>query len=440
MTPLSSNHSYRLTKKQGIFLNVRPVKRLQGRIHLPASKSYTIRALLIAAREGVSHIKHASDCEDAIIALKVAQGLGASVSCKDHVWIVKASGLKVGSKVFSVGESGTTLRFLLALLALYTHKAKVVGKGTLVGRPNMHLCETLRRQGMDIRGWGKKESVPIVFNGGALQGGRVLVDGSLSSQFISALLIALPTLDTDSRIILTGKEVVSQDYIQMTIQILAMAGIVIKRLSAREYVIKGGQKFKGLKNFYVPSDYGLMAFAMGAAALLPSHVLLQGNLDDKLIQSDGHIFGFLRRMGVDFEKTSRAIKMKGPFDLKGGVFSLKSCPDLVPIMSVLALFAKGKTKLVGIHHARAKESDRISDLRKELLKVGACVTETHDALIISPHPAYKRGALLDSHHDHRLAMAFTVLGAKIGCRVKGIESSRKSYPSFVNDMKALGVL
>ena len=145
-----------------------------------------------------------------------------------------------------------------------------------------HLCETLRTAG----GWmsrdaGEKESVPILFNGGELSGGRVLVDGSLSSQFISALMIALPTLEADSRIVLTGKEMVSQDYIQMTIEILARAGIVIKRLSAREYTIKGRQKFKGLKNFYVPSDYGLAAFAMGAAALLPSDVILLGNLDDR---------------------------------------------------------------------------------------------------------------------------------------------------------------
>ena len=405
-----------------MILNILPVSRLQGRIHLPASKSYTIRALLIAARGGVSQIAHASQCEDALVASKIAQAL------------------RIAPQIFSVGESGTTLRFLLPLLALYTHKAKVVGKGTLVGRPNTHLCETLRRQGMDIRGWGEKESVPIVFNGGKLRGGRVLVDGSLSSQFISALLIALPSLDTDSRIILTGKEMVSQDYIRMTIEILAKAGIVIKRVSPREYAIKGGQEFKGLKNFYVPSDDGLAAFAMGAAVLLPSDVLLQGNWDEGLVQSDGRIFEFLRRMGVDFEKTNRAIKIKGPFDLKGGVFSLKDCPDLVPIMSVLALFAKGRTKLVGIHHARAKESDRVSDLRKELLKVGACVSETKDALTIKPRAVYKNGQLLDAHHDHRLAMGFTVLGAKIGCRVKGIESSRKSYPAFVQDMKALGVL
>ncbi len=422
-----------------MILNVRPVKRLQGRIHLPASKSYSIRAFIIAARGGISQIKHASECDDAVVALKTTGTLGASVRNKGGSFTIKASVSNAPSKTFSVGESGTTLRFLLPLLALYTHKAEVRGKGTLVGRPNAHLCETLRRQGMDIRGSGKKESVPIVFSGGELSAGRVLVDGSLSSQFISALLIALPSLKTDSRIVLTGREMVSQDYIRMTVEILARAGIVVKRLSEREYAIKGGQTFKGLKNFYVPSDYGLAAFMMGAAALLPSDVFLRGNLDDSLIQSDGHIFEFLRRMGVDFEKTSRAIKIKGPFDLKGGVFSLKNCPDLVPVMSVLALFAKGKTKLVGIHHVRAKESDRVSDLRNELLKVGACVTETDDALIIEPRLPLKRGSLLDSHHDHRLAMAFTVLGAKIGCRVKGIESSRKSYPAFVQDMKALGI-
>lgn len=140
-------------------LDVRPVLRLQGRIHLPASKSYSIRAYIIAARGGVSQIKHPSDCEDAIVASQVARKLN------DHP-------TSRGWEKFSVGESGTTLRFLLPLLALYIHKAKVVGRGTLVGRPNNHLCETLRRQGMDIKGSGKKESVPIVFNGGLLRGGK----------------------------------------------------------------------------------------------------------------------------------------------------------------------------------------------------------------------------------------------------------------------------
>ena len=421
-----------------MILNCLPVKRLLGRIDAPASKSYTLRAFIIAARGGSSQILHPSDSEDAIVALETAKALGAAVTPNKSGYVFKASAAKAKSKTFSVGESGTTLRFLLPLLALHTSQARVKGRGTLVGRPNGPLCETLRRQGVDVRGSGSKESVPIVFKGGELCGGRVLVDGSLSSQFISALMIALPGLSGDSRLILTGQRLVSVDYIQMTLEILARAGIAVRKVSAREYVIKGGQAFKGLRKFDVPSDYGLAAFAMAAAALLPSDVALRGNWDNQLVQSDGHILQYLRSMGVRFKNTSREIKIRGPFDLKGGVFNLKNCPDLVPIMSVLGLFARGKTRLVGIGHARVKESDRISDLRRELLKVGAGIWETSDALTIESRTTYKSGMLLDSHHDHRLAMAFTVLGLKIGCRVKGIESSHKSYPAFVSDMKSLG--
>ena len=346
---------------------------------------------------------------------------------------------KSSSQTFQVGESGTSLRFLLPLLPLHTQAAIVKGQGTLVGRPNHHLCEALRRQGIDIRGQGKSESVPIVYKSGALQPGSIRIDGSLSSQFISALLIALPRLNQDSRITITGKTLVSSDYIVMTRQILAKAGIKITGRGARTILVKGNQRFKGLKNFQVPSDYGLAAFPMAAAALLPSRVQLNGYFTDDFIQADGHILPFLRRMGVRFEKKGKAITMQGPFQLKGGTFSLKDCPDLVPIMAVLALFAKGRTRLTDVHHARAKESDRLGDLRKELLKVGARITENPDGLTIEPQPLYKPNQTLDPHHDHRLAMAFTVLGLKIGCKVKDIQCTAKSYPAFVKHMKILGM-
>ncbi len=403
-----------------MILNVKPASSLKGKIQLPASKSYSIRALIIEAF-GQSQIKNASNCDDALMARQTAKALTRK------------------AKIFSVGESGTTLRFLLPLLPFYVKKAIVKGKGTLIGRPNAHLCQTLRDCGMDIQGDGPKESVPIIFKGGQIKGGLIKIDGSLSSQFISALMIAAPHLTVDSRIIITGKEMVSTDYIVMTYQILSKAGIHIKRLTDREYLIKGNQKFKGLKNFTVPSDYGLAAFSMAAATLVPSKIILAGHLKNDLIQSDGYILEFLKKMGVAFKKTDTAISIEGPFKLKGGVFSLKNCPDLVPIMAVLALFAKGQTKLIDVFHARAKESDRISDVRSELLKVGADVKETSNALVITPRQSYKTGQLLDSHHDHRLAMAWTVLGMKIGCCVDGIESCRKSYPNFVKDMKSLGL-
>ena len=409
-----------------MILDVKPVRALQGVVELPASKSYTIRSFFIGVYARHSSIRNASDCDDA----EVSRILQKALSKK--------------AEVFYVEESGTSLRFLLPLLSFLGHPAVVKGKGTLVGRPNHHLCAALRRQGMDIRGTGPKESVPIVYKGGLLEAGTIRIDGSLSSQFISGLMIALPRLEADSRIVVTGK-MVSNDYITMTRRILSKAGIEIKiedrssKLEGKEYFIKGNQQFKGLRNFRVPSDYGLAAFPLAAALLVPSKVVLKGNFDRAWPQSDGHIIGFLKKMGGRFTHTDRSITIKGPSSLKGGVFNLKDCPDLVPVMAVLSLFARGRTKLTGIGHARLKESDRLSDLRKELLKVGAKVSETKDTLVIDPKVSYKRGQVLDPHHDHRLAMAFTVLGLKIGCKVKDIQSCAKSYPVFVRDMKHLMV-
>ena len=188
----------------------------------------------------------------------------------------------------------------------------------------------------------------------------------------------------------------------------------------------------------IPSDYGLAAFLLAAASLIKSDVTLTGHFNKNLVQADGAILGFLRKMGVKFKQTRSAISVKGPYVLKGGEFSLRNCPDLVAIMAVLALFARGKTCLKDIHHARAKESDRISDLRKELLKVGAQVKEGRGDLTIYPKDKYNANVVLNPHQDHRLAMAFAVLGLRLGVAVKDIECTRKSYPGFVRDFKKLG--
>jgi 3-phosphoshikimate 1-carboxyvinyltransferase len=207
--------------------------------------------------------------------------------------------------------------------------------------------------------------------------------------------------------------------------------------SQREFFVPGRQTFRGLGSFHVPSDWGLAAFFMASSALLPSDVTLKGYFDDKMVQSDGAILGFLKKMGLKMTRTPKSLKIKGPFRLKGGTFSLKNCPDLVPIMAVTAMFAEGVTRLTDIGHARVKESDRISDLRAELLKVGADISEKTDELIIRAKASYKSGVELDPHHDHRLAMAFAVLGLRVGVTVKDIECTSKSYPGFVQDFTSL---
>ncbi|MCA9406600.1 MAG: 3-phosphoshikimate 1-carboxyvinyltransferase [Candidatus Omnitrophica bacterium] len=420
-------------------LTVKSVSKLKGKVRLPASKSYSIRAFMIAACGGQSVIKHSSNCDDALVSMRVAQQLGAKIKASaQRSYNVDARVQKAAASVIRVRESGTVLRFVLPLLALHEKSFQVVGQGTLVGRPNTFLNQALRKMGVDIKGQGTKESVPIHVRGGKLKGGEVSIDGSLSSQFISALLITAPRLSQDLNLTLTGKKLVSTDYITMTLQVLKKAGIDIQKQSPRSYKVKAGQKFKGLKNFTVPSDYGLAAFLLAAGALVDSNIKLDGHLKDDLVQADGHIVPLLRKMGVRFQKTNTSIHIKGPFNLKGGQFSLKDCPDLVPIMSVLALFAKGKTRLYNIQHARAKESDRISDLRKELLKIGADVRETKNELIIVPQPCYKENVELDPHKDHRLAMSFAVLGLKLGVTIKDIECTHKSYPDFVRDFRTIG--
>lgn len=422
-----------------MIVKVIPSQKLKGQIFLPASKSYSIRAFIIAACGGVSKIVDPSDCDDAKVSMRVAKALGSKiVKIGENSWEVVSNTKKRLPLKIDVGESGTALRFLLPLASFRGDSVLINGKGTLKGRPNMFLTQVLRNMGANIKGTGSNESIPIKIINGYIKTGNITIDGSLSSQFISALIIACPRLIEDTTLILEGKRIVSSDYITMTMQVLKKCGIKIEKKSQRKYMIAGNQQFKGLKNFLVPSDYGLAAFTVAAAALVYSDVVLKGAFCDGLLQADGHIVSLVKRMGVRFVKTSKVIKIKGPFALKGGNFNLKDCPDLVPIMSILALFAKGRTRLYGIKHARAKESDRISDLRKELLKIGAKVEEKTDEMIIYPQEEYKKNCSLDPHNDHRLAMSFAVLGLKIGVSVKNMECCSKSYPQFLRDIQSLG--
>jgi len=419
-------------------LTVQPAQCLKGSVQLPGSKSYSIRAFIIAACGGTSSLIHPSDCDDAMVALHVAKSLGASVHKTKSGYRLKAQARPVDLKNINVQESGTVLRFILPLAGLYGKPARITGEGTLHGRPNTFLTRTLRKMGLDVRGSGAVESVPLVIKKGRLHGGAFTINGSLSSQFISALLISAPRLQEDTHLSISGP-IVSADYITMTRSILNKAKVRVHAKGPRQFFIPGRQTFKGLGSFHIPSDLGLAAFLLGAASIVDSRVTLKGNFGEGLIQADGYILAFLRTMGARFSKSKNGIKLNGPFALRGGTFSLKSCPDLVPIMAVLALFAKGKTRLTDIAHARAKESNRISDLRKELLKVGADIREKRGELIINPAASYKKNVLLDPHKDHRLAMAFAVLGVKLGARIKDMECVSKSYPAFVKDMKSLGI-
>ncbi len=419
-------------------LTVTPASSLRGSLNLPASKSYTIRAFLIAACGGYSTIKFPSDCDDAKVARRIAQQLGAKIHfAKENVYSVEAKGVHPRGRIFRVQESGTVLRFLLPLLAFQGQSFIVTGSKTLVGRPNHLLLKTLRSMGSCIKGVGPRESVPIAIQESCLKKSVVKIDGSKSSQYISALLIASALWGRKVTIEVTGPQPVSLTYLTMTEQILKRTGIRFIKKGKRRYHIAPYQKFEGLGTFRVPSDWGLAAFFLVAGVLVKSRLTMKGNFDKRFIQADGAILHCLRKMGIFLKVTSRSVKINGPQELTGGEFCLKDAPDLVPIMTIASLFAKKATRLHGIGHVRLKESNRITDLRKELAKIGACIKESRDSLTIFPKENYKSNCLLDSHKDHRLAMAFAILGLKIKTRVKDMGCCRKSYPDFVEHLKKI---
>jgi 3-phosphoshikimate 1-carboxyvinyltransferase len=422
-------------------LFIKPASGLKGNINLPPSKSYSIRAFIIASLGGTSEIINPSDCEDVKSARLACQKLGARIANSPrNSWLVEGiNGNYDFSSRIDVGESGTALRFLLSVLALTRNRITVKGRGTLINRPNHYLVQALRKQGAKIRGRGKSECLPLRITPGQMRAGVIEIDGTLSSQFISSLLITCPNLKEDSLIEIKGNYVVSRPYIEMTRQVLEKSGVKTICRNPRQYLVRGRQRFKGLKKFIVPDDYGLGAFFMVAACLLKSKVTLKKNSRDNFVQADRKIIPLLKKMGAKIKISPDKLVIEGPAQLKGGSFCLRDCPDLTPVMAIAALFAKGKTRLYGISHIQTKESDRISCLRQELLKIGTRIQGGHDDLVIDPRPRLKARARLNPHNDHRLAMAFSILGLKLGAIVEDVECVAKSYPGFFKDLKKINV-
>ena len=421
-------------------LVLKPNLSLSGKISAPASKSYSIRAVFIASLGKKSTIKNLSLCDDVEASINVCRQLGAKIKFlnKSSCMISGVEGKIKFPKTFNVKESGTTLRFLLSIASLTKNNTKILGSGTLNSRPNKPLIDVLKKQGAKISGTGKNHCTPINVKKGSLKGGRIVIDGRLSSQFISSLLILGPFLSKDSIVKIKGSCLVSNPYIDMTILSLKKAGIHVKKSNSREFKVRGNQKYKALKNFNIPGDYGLGAFFMVASAINNCKIYFNNLKKDDFVQADMKILPMLKSMGVKYKISKSGLTILKSSKIKGAKLFCRDCPDLVPILSVLALFANSKTEIYGIEHTRTKESNRISDLRVELEKVGARIKETRGSLIIYPNCKLITGKTLNPHNDHRLAMAFCILGLKIGVTVSNIKCINKSYPDFLMDLSKLG--
>ncbi len=414
--------------------------RLNGILRCPSSKSYSHRAIAISSlADGHSMLSHVLLARDTLATIAGCSAFGAQIRYEGEEIVIKGNTrLDPPENVLNAENSGTTIRLLTAMSGLVrTGYTVLTGDESLRTRPMQPLLDALRQLGVEAYSTKGNGTPPIIVKGGGMKGGTTVIDGSISSQFISALLLTSIYADSETTVRVRG-ELVSKPYIAATLSTMKHFGVSVDHnQNMSEYYIKNA-RYQSAK-FDVPSDFSTAALILAAGALVGEQVTITG-LNFEMPQGDSRILEILEEMGSDIkvDKAEGEVTVASVDRLEGGEFNLSDTPDLLPVVSILALKAAAPVKITGVAHARVKETDRISIIAAELLKFGADIEEFHDGLRITAPPVM-RNASLEAHNDHRLFMAFTIASMMTDkSMVAGAQSVDVSYPNFIPDMKNVG--
>jgi 3-phosphoshikimate 1-carboxyvinyltransferase len=407
-----------------------------GAVKAPPSKSYTQRALACALlAEGTSEIVNLSASEDGLTALHAAEMLGARVSKAEEAWLITGGHIETPGDVVDCGGSATALRFFTALSAHAPGASVLTGNASLRKRPMEGLLSAMNALGarcLSTRGNGLP---PVVIMGGGIGGGQVAMRGDVSSQFVSALMMSCMRAKGDTVIKIEGG-LESKHYVRMTMEVLEQfGGTCSADIEAGLFMIPSGQHLKPCK-FVVEGDHSSAAFML-VAGLLAGDVAVRG-LRIPSTQGDSQIVSILKGMGGDISTSWEEIRSSRS-ELRGIELDARHVPDLVPIVAVAALKANGDTVIRGVKRLRYKESDRISALADAIGRMGGSIKPEEDAIVVSGRGITK-GAEIDPHSDHRIAMACAVLAlaSKGDTIINDAGCVSKSYPSFFDDLRSMG--
>src|SRR3990172_3392379 len=423
-----------------VTVTIKRTEKLKGEVCAPPSKSYTQRMLIAASLSlGTSKISGPLFSDDTEATLRAVKALGAKVNVAKGCWTVEGvSPLKGAKEPIDCGESGATLRFMIPVAALAAEPSVFLLGRSLEQRPIEPLLESLKQLGVQtsIEKVGGKSSIKV--QGGGIAGGKTSIRGDVSSQFISGLMFAYPLARKYTEIILTTP-LESKGYIQMTREVLAKHGVEVSISGDfRRIRIPSGQTYKPCDD-RVPGYFSSAAFLLAAAAITRSQVTIR-NLDYSLVQGDKAIVAILKQMGVQGKVCNNQVEIEGTGDLLEAVdVNAKDTPDLVPVCAALACYANGTSKIHDAQRLRLKESDRLRSLYLELRKMGADIAVDESSLTVKG-PCKFHCANIDSHNDHRIAMAFAVppLKTEGENRIHDAECVKKSYPRYFIDLNSLG--
>lgn len=402
---------------------------IEGALTAPPSKSMMQRAVAAAAlAPGSSVLLNPSSCDDALAALGIAEGLGAEVRRGGTSVKIKGGGRPRGHRL-ACGESGLCMRLFSPIAALFDRSFTLTGRGSLVARSVGTLEEPLKALGARCQ---THRGFPPVTVRGPIRGGEVNVDGSMSSQVASGLLMALPLCPQDS--VLTVANLKSKPYLRMTLSLLKEFGIIIHHdEELRRFEIPGQQAYHP-RTYRVEGDWSGGAFLLVAGAIA-GRVTVR-NLALKSLQADRAILEALERAGaeVDTERDAVTVEQSG---LKAFEFDATDCPDLFPPLVALACYCKGRSVIRGTERLKHKESDRALALVREFRKMGALIRVQGGKMEVTG--GRLKGGEVSSHHDHRIAMACSVAGlaSEKGVRIRDWSCVGKSYPQFFDVLKAL---
>jgi len=410
--------------------------RVSGTIRAPPSKSYTHRAVILAAlSHGPCRVRRPLLSEDTAATIDGMVAFGAEIERTADGLRVASESLRPPGTRIDARNSGTTLRLLAGVAGLLEGSTTISGDASLQKRPMGPLLEALTGLGARARSLSGDGRPPVEVEG-VLRGGRVSLSGSMSSQFLSSLLIACPLASNPSEIrVLPPRR--SEPYVEVTRQVVRAFGVEVG-VDEDTYLVPGGLAYHPT-DVDVPGDFSSAAFPLVAAAITGGDVTVEG-LDLRSPQGDRRIAPLLTSFGARVDMAPDRVRVRsGP--LIGQTVDVRDTPDLFPILAVLATQAKGETHFVNGEHLRIKESDRIASTVAMLRALGADAAPTADGCVVHG-PASLHGAFIDSRADHRILMAAAIAGlaADDSVDISDPWCFRVSYPSFLDDMRALGAL
>ncbi|MDB3957012.1 3-phosphoshikimate 1-carboxyvinyltransferase [Candidatus Nitrosopelagicus sp.] len=408
--------------------------KLNGKITCPSNKSYTHRAIFLAAlSDGKSIVKKILHSNDTIATISACRGFGVEVEeVENNVTIKNKIDETVQSSMINAENSGTTIRIAIAIAALSGGNTILTGDDSLKKRPMQPILDALETMGVKTE---SDEGRPPIHINGKIQGKEISINGDISSQFISALLIIAPRLP-DGLIINVEGKLVSKPYVDLTIAIMKKFGVEVKIEEEYKRYVVSHQIYKPT-TFSIPSDFSNLALLLAANVLLGDGLDIEISLGD-MPQGDEAIVDILEKLGVNVTLEDDIITTESPISLKGGKFDLSDTPDLLPAIAILALKSEKPIEMFNVKHARYKETDRIAIISRELKKIGLNVEEKDDGMIIKKSSELIP-AELNSENDHRLFMAFSIAGMFVGeCTVSDPDAVKVSYPEFISDLVNVG--